>query len=101
VPLFLKRSSSFSWSAAEAEEKRRGRITSDMLMRYIIGFFMMISPCAISNHQTRLCYDFRLIAEKQESATASPDRNLSKALAKVRQRGTNGGRINCRETQTG
>jgi hypothetical protein len=33
----------------------------------------MVSPCAVSNDQIRLCYGFGLIAEKQESATASPD----------------------------
>src|ERR1700727_4112514 len=73
LQLFLKRSSSFSWSAAEAEEERRGRTTSNMLMRYVIGFFMMGSPCAVSNDQIRLCYVFHLIAEKQKSATARPD----------------------------
>src|ERR1700674_4109164 len=71
VPLFRKRSSSFSWSAAEAEEERRDRIASHILMRYI--GFMMVSPCAVSDDQTRLYCDFRLIAEKQESATGSPD----------------------------
>src|SRR5205807_5046052 len=40
VPLFLKRSSSFSRSAAEAEEERMGRTTSNMLIRCVIGFFM-------------------------------------------------------------
>jgi hypothetical protein len=42
VPLFLKRSSSFSGSAAEAEEERIGRTTSNMLIRQVSGFFITL-----------------------------------------------------------
>jgi hypothetical protein len=41
-PLFLKRSSSFSGSAAEAEEERIGRTTSNMLIRQVSGFFITL-----------------------------------------------------------
>src|SRR5580700_1686160 len=42
APLFLKRSSSFSGSAAEAEEERIGRTTSNMLIRQVSGFFITL-----------------------------------------------------------
>src|SRR5208283_3372855 len=42
MPLFFSRSSSFSWSAAQAGAERVGRTANTVLKRHVINFFMSL-----------------------------------------------------------